>query len=253
MNIDAMGSVASAYQNVVNVHTPEVKQPVNEIKPVDAVSPIGKVNPVSDRVKDTQSQDEIYDRKTIGVSADGDIAQASNKAIEILEEQQRKDNTQDKEIDSLTAYTSQQLETLYARGKISRHDYDMEVERRDIITGKDEAAESVEANEAKANETTDKAVSDAIENVSIPVKQTADKTVNEQSEETGTKTTAGADDDNRRQVISEEIENDKEFINEMGRINEAEENITLKAEGLQEALESGRIDIMAQIFAGKAE
>lgn len=63
----------------------------------------------------------------------------------------------EEEIDSLTGYTSNELETLYAQGKISRYDYDQEVARRAELSEQDKPEAQAEKTEGAAAEKKDEA------------------------------------------------------------------------------------------------
>lgn len=57
----------------------------------------------------------------------------TNPVLEAAKEDAKKARNEE-QIDSLTGYTSSQLDSLYAQGKISRIDYDQEISRRDELT-----------------------------------------------------------------------------------------------------------------------
>lgn len=73
-----------------------------------------------------------------------------NPVLEAAIEDAKKDQ-REKQIDSLTGYTTNQLDSLYAQGKISRYDYDREVARRDELT-QDKKPSALEEERAAAAE-----------------------------------------------------------------------------------------------------
>lgn len=74
-------------------------------------------------------------KQSMAALSDGLVMQKSNVAeVTTTLKEPAKTEAEEKEIDSLTGYTSSQLDSLYAQGKISRIDYDQEISRRDELT-----------------------------------------------------------------------------------------------------------------------
>ena len=136
----------------------------------------------------------------------------SNPVLEAAEKDAKKAENED-EIDSLTGYTSNQLENLYAQGKISRYDYDREISRRDELTKTENTSDS---EEEKVTETEDEA------------------------------------EDKTSELIKQQIEGNNTFNKEMsGLVNTAiNENQTINA--LNIGKENDRLDIVNQILNGNS-
>lgn len=74
-------------------------------------------------------------KQSMAALSDGLVMQKSNVAeVTTTLKGPDKEETEEEQIDSLTGYTSSQLDSLYAQGKISRIDYDQEISRRDELT-----------------------------------------------------------------------------------------------------------------------
>lgn len=136
----------------------------------------------------------------------------SNPVSEAAEKDAKKAENEE-EIDSLTGYTSNQLENLYAQGKISRYDYDREISRRDELTKTEDTQDSEE------------------------------EKVTENDAEEGDKTS---------ELIKQQIEGNNTFNKEMsGLVNTAiNENQTIDA--LNIGKENDRLDIVNQILNGNS-
>lgn len=136
----------------------------------------------------------------------------SNPVLEAAEKDAKKAENEE-EIDSLTGYTSNQLENLYAQGKISRYDYDREISRRDELTKTEDTQDSEE------------------------------EKVTENDAEEGDKTS---------ELIKQQIEGNNTFNKEMsGLVNTAiNENQTIDA--LNIGKENDRLDIVNQILNGNS-
>lgn len=136
----------------------------------------------------------------------------SNPVLEAGEKDAKKAENEE-EIDSLTGYTSNQLENLYAQGKISRYDYDREISRRDELTKTEDTQDSEE------------------------------EKVTENDAEEGDKTS---------ELIKQQIEGNNTFNKEMsGLVNTAiNENQTIDA--LNIGKENDRLDIVNQILNGNS-
>lgn len=135
-----------------------------------------------------------------------------NPVLEAAERDAKKAENEE-EIDSLTGYTSNQLENLYAQGKISRYDYDREISRRDELTKTEDTQDS---EEEKVTETEDEA------------------------------------EDKTSELIKQQIEGNNTFNKEMsGLVNTAiNENQTIDA--LNIGKENDRLDIVNQILNGNS-
>ncbi len=214
--------------------------------------------------RDKEMKEAVYG-EVIGVSENGDIATAKEESVKALEdgmvfkkgpdntenvpkpvdedrnEEQPQDirtdegkdkglediklNTREEEITSLTGYTEDQLQTLYTQGKIDKIKYDQEIERRKELMQEDD----------------EKAVQDnKEEQKNIDTIKTAEQDEDKDEED--------STEDNSK--IKDEIEKNEQAIATLGRVyaNEADEQ--LRAQAVEEALKSGRMDIVEDIFNG---
>lgn len=140
-------------------------------------------------------------------------------------QKQNLNEDKDKEITSLTGYTDDQLQTLYTQGKIDKIKYDQEIERRKELMQEDDE-KAVQQTEEEQKDT------DAVK----AAEQNRGNEEDEKKEETSR--------------IQDEIERNEQAAETLGRVyaNEADEQ--LRAQAVQEALASGRMDIVADIFNG---
>ena len=213
---------------------------------------------------DKEMKEAVYG-EVIGVSENGDIATAREESVKALEdgmvfkkgpdntenvpkpadedrnEQQLQDiktdeskdkglediklNTREEEITSLTGYTKDQLQTLYTQGKIDKIKYDQEIERRKELMQEDDEKAVQENKEEQKN---------------IDTLKTAEQDEDKDEE----------DNTEDRSKIQDEIERNEKAVETLGRVyaNEADEQ--LRAQAVEEALRSGRMDIVEDIFNG---
>lgn len=192
-----------------------------------------------DKVEAEKVASEVYG-DVLSKSADGDVTTAAKQSLNALSdglvmpkdntpeitttlkqpvetknkiEQQAQDKADEEEIDSLTGYTSNELETLYAKGAISKYDYDQEISRRAELTQEDKR--TAEAEKPKVEEKKD---------------------------------TTDQDDEKESARIQQVIEGNNTFTKNMAQINETAANDDLKTQTLNTAKENGRLDIMNQIL-----
>lgn len=122
--------------------------------------------------------------------------------------------------------SASQIQTLFEKGKISKNAYDREVERREQLTGEN------------AYETPDS------------VKKMREKEIPNVEREVKKEMAPDAEQSREKQI--EEIHGKQEknamFSEKMGALAEKEENVSIKGEALEKALENDRADIVAQIF-----
>lgn len=221
----------------------------------EAVQATGIVTQQGEQVTTDNGADE--DAELIGISADGDTAKASAEAISNLKEgfvfnktenkAVNTDESSEDNIGSLNGFSSNQLETMYRQGRISRHDYDMEIDRRDRITEKD----SVKTEADK------KAVKEATVATDSPVKGSddAENAVKEDKiqSKTGNDTVdSSTQSESAKTLITEETEQYDEFLADMNSLAGQKEDISLREQNMQAAMENDRMDIMSQIYNGDA-
>lgn len=210
---------------------------------------------------------EIQDgTKVIGTSADGDVAKASEEALEGLKDgivlprnpettaiaDEKAEDEETQEISgSLTGLTSAELSRLQSTGEITKNEYDREIERReDIRSSVDSTDESVEAiairdgvNPAVTGQDNDITVANSAGTSAVDSQKNVGAIENDDDKEAEDKAAEA-----RKEIISEQIENNNEFAKRMNNLASEEENITLQVTGMQQAVANGREDIVSQIF-----
>ena len=158
-------------------------------------------------------QKEIYG-DLIGVSRNGDTATAKEESVKALEDGMVFKKSEDEKIDSLTGYTTDQLDELYNEGKIDKIKYDREIKRREELTGKED-----------------------------------DSKVEEDKEDVPGRVTDEKDEDDSEDT-KKTIQSNEEAIQNMGRVFAREEDEQMRAQAVEEALKNGRMEIMDDIFNG---
>ena len=212
--------------------------------------------------RDKEIKEAVYG-EVIGVSENGDVATAKEESVKALEDgmvfkktpdntentpkaadenkeqlqniktDDNKDkglediklNTREEEITSLTAYTDDQLQTLYTQGKIDKIKYDQEIERRKELMQEDDEKAVQETKDEQKNIDTIKTA-----------QQDEDKDEEDKTED--------------KSKIKEEIEKNEKAIETLGRVYANESDEQLRAQAVEEALKSGRMDIVEDIFNG---
>ena len=158
-------------------------------------------------------QKEIYG-DLIGVSGNGDTATAKEESVKALEDGMVFKKSEDEKIDSLTGYTTDQLDELYNEGKIDKIKYDREIKRREELNGKED-----------------------------------DSKVEEDKEDVPGRVTDEKDEDDSEDT-KKTIQSNEEAIQTMGRVFAREEDEQMRAQAVEEALKNGRMEIMDDIFNG---
>ena len=217
------------------------------------------------------------DSVAVARSSDGDTARASRTALENLSEgmvfrkaekneavqseaaqkgtarneaavneagQAGDDKKAERPITSMTGYTDSQVDQLYRQGRISRQDYDKEMDRREQI---DEAAGLKEdtnpvvdtAREASAKEVVEKQTEE------IQSEKTQENKKTESDAESATEEKVA---ERKKQIITEEMENDKEFIDTMGQMVAKEQDFSLRADAVMDSIAAGRGELMQQVM-----
>ena len=224
------------------------------------------VSPVQEKTEPPlKKADKDEGLETIGRSSDGDIAEASKAGIESAG-----DGMVVKK--SLIGYSESELERLYLQGKIDSNSYEREIERREEIRGeKDEAADEVVWNEKEDKKTNNEAAKKIEEDRENSLRETiqrdekiekAEVEINKQridDQRLEVTQTRAKEDENRanavegtgearKQIITEEMENDREFIQRMNVLAGAERDSEIKSEALDQAAENGRLKIMEQVI-----
>lgn len=172
--------------------------------------------------------------------------------------------------DSLIGYSKSELERLYLQGEINSNQLNRELERREEVRGeKKEAAQDVKEDE-KVEKKTNEEIAGAMEtNREEGVRNAADR----QAEVTGADKAAGEkqvqnvqeerraeetrerdagttenSDETRKQIITEELADDKQFAERMTVLAGAERNDEIVSEALDTAVENDRLKIMEQVL-----
>lgn len=128
---------------------------------------------------------------------------------EKLAEETRAEEDSEEEIGSLTGYTSNELETLYAQGKISRYDYDQEVARRAELSEQDKPETQAE--------------------------KTEDTAAEEKNEE-------------QANIIKQQIEGNQAFNKEMSELTNTAINTDMSVDALNIARQNDRVELIGQIL-----
>lgn len=203
------------------------------------------------------------DSKTLARSADGDTTRASRASLESLKDgmvfkktdQAAKGEAPDEQekgdrpITSMTGYTDTQVESLYRRGEISRQDYEKEMDRREKI---DEASGLAEEKNPVIDSAKEASAKEVLEEQTEKLEE--EKKENLQADETApgrpdrTDRAGGEQEEQRKQLITEEIENNREFINTMGEMSAQKQDFSLRADAVMDAQAAGREELMQQVM-----
>ncbi len=226
-------------------------------------------------------------RETIAISNDGDVAKASKAALENISEglvfkktpePEKAAETNDavKSTDaskeSLIAYSKDELERLYLQGDINRNQLDKELERREEIRGeKKDAADAIKQDEQDEKDTNNeiaKAMEDNRENGVRQVTAQNEEVIKSQKEAAEKQADAvqekrqderadaaekesavsAADNESRKQIITEEMDRDDRFVQEMTVLSGAERDTEIRSEAFETAVENDRLKLMEQVF-----
>lgn len=198
------------------------------------------------------SETEAVDDGLVEINQDGDTLKASGDALNSLKDGivlNKSDNEAlssavkengakaDDKVGSLVAFSVNQLETMYLKGQISKYDYDKEIERRDEIAEKSNAARETEEKDDAINE----------EKERVALNKEAGKPEKTEA------STDNKEDDERKSIINEELERSNAFVSEMSDLNLEKENIELKAQNRQEVIDNNREELMDQIYNADPE
>lgn len=165
-----------------------------------------------------------------------------NKSEEVAKEEVAKETVkEDEQIKDLTGYSSNQVETLYREGKVSRNDYEEKMEKLE------------ELKEAATSDDKEKAAEKAREIVEKSAPAESTKTNNENSVKTADKKASEESSDKNKEQIKENIENNKNQVQQLGKVLEDEEETANKAEAYTKAMENDRVDIIDPLFNENAK
>lgn len=154
-----MSGINTYYENDINRVDKANKRPAPE--QAEKTEKIEKTEKAPEKV-----ESEVYGN-VLSKSADGDVTTAKKQSLNALSDGMvlPKDNTpevsttlketaqkEEEEIDSLTGYTANELDNLYAKGKISKYDYDQEMARRAELTQEEKREEMNEPEEEKESQ-----------------------------------------------------------------------------------------------------
>ncbi len=173
---------------------------------------------------------------------------------------------------SLIAYSKDELERLYLQGDINSNQLDKELERREEIRGeKKDAADAIKQDEQDEKDTNNeiaKAMEDNRENGVRQVTEQNEEVIKSQKEAAEKQADAvqekrqderadaaekesavsAADNENRKQIITEEMDRDDRFVQEMTVLSGAERDAEIKSEAFETAVENDRLKLMEQVF-----
>ena len=210
-------------------------------------------------------------------------AQKEEKAP-VEKAQEAEEKKEKKETSELEIATDDQLDAMFEQGKISKIKYDEENERREIIRGEDDKEEKksflIEENEdeQKKEETADvkkeikaedkkfadvkaqdekvsknKSDNKAIirdETDKLEAEKETSKAKDTKAEESRKENREGNTPDSSKRTfdIEEEVKDDKAFAEEMGKMVAKENDEKIRSDAMEEAVKSGRDELMTQIF-----
>ncbi len=215
--------------------------------------------------EDTAHPDE--DSVVLGRNMDGDTSRASRTGLENLKEgivikkdpaqeaaaqKEAKDEEEksSEKVSSMLGFTDTQVEELYYQGKISKNDYQTEIDRRDRIDKEaglkeeekedDEKNPVIEASKEEEKKVSEEKAAKAKDESTAP----ADSMGNKDDKD---KKVSGEDDD-RKKLISDEMERDNAFAKEMGQINQRQQDFSLRADAITEGIANDRAEKVIDIL-----
>lgn len=242
----------NGYNPVSNANSDKITEEKAAQKAADAAKSEAAAAAKSEAAADAKTASEVYG-DVLSVSDDGDVATATKQSMRALSDGivMPKEKAEE-EIDSLTGFTASQLDTLYSQGKISKYDYDREVERRDdlkeqsgIDTVKADATSKTTATDAatdatgKTNATNATGKTNATGNTSAAEKP--DTRENAQKPDTRESAQKAA-------IIEQEIDSNNAISKQMAGLSEVAANNEMTFDAINTAKENGRIDLMNQIL-----
>ena len=217
-------------------------------------------------LEDTAHPD--IDSVLVGRNADGDTTKASRIGLENLKDGIviRKDPAQEtaslkkeeekaqEKVGSMMVFTDTQVEELYYQGRISRNDYETELKRRERLD-EEAGVKTEEKEDDKKNpvieaskEEEKKEAKKASEEKATQAKQTAVAPKDSMgNKDEGDKKAAGIDE-NRKKLISDEIEKDNAFAKEMGQINQRQQDFSLRADAITDGMANDRTDMVIDVL-----
>lgn len=241
---------------------------ISQIGSTNYIYQANNANIESVRPKDVNKEENTEllkeDASLIGTSEDGDTAKASKKGLENVSEgivinksaekagaaaeTAAKVETDDKkkEVDSLTSYSGDQLETLYEQGRITKNELDRELERRERLKGEDDEKLDEKAadkdikkedeNKALTNEAGAKIAQNAVDAVKGEDKLGVNPADDEKAAE-------------RKQIITEEIEDSNKLNETVGALMNEEQMVTQAGSMIETARDNNRGEIIEQVLS----
>lgn len=184
---------------------------------------------------ETPVQQSFTGEKSVSEEA---IADAAEKVIstESISSEAIKEANQDKEmITDLTGFTSNQVETLYREGRVSKNDYDQKMEEIAELT------ETIENNQ------------EAVEEVSEQVNQVNIQSTEKANTDSENKNVEEEKTNKAKEEIQNTIENNRAQSEKFGEMLKTEEEEAVKTEAYDIASENNREEIIDPLFNEEAK
>jgi len=159
-----------------------------------------------------------------------------------------KEERENKPSKPMTGYTDTQIEQMLDQGRISRQDYDQEMDRRERIAEESGMAEAAEEKENPVIKEAKEASAEKVQNEIGSKKEESKAQETKASLKEAEKTEEENAGENRKQLITEEMENDKEFASRMSEINTMQQDFSLKADGIANAIANDREELFQNVM-----
>lgn len=180
-----------------------------------------------------QGKNLAQDKKTVYASDDGKVV--SKARDDVKKDTEKKAEEQ---VTNLTGYTSNQVESLYRQGRISRDKYQQKMDKiEELRESAGIKADDKEKVQAKANE------SKISENRNINndnLKRSDNKIQNDSKDEKKA--------DKAKEDTKQTIESNKKQSETFGKILQNEEKVQNEEKAYEKAIENGRLELVKPIF-----
>lgn len=274
--IDAVGSVSALNQRIINVKETEkdnkVLVPAQEEKKLQREDVIATSSD-GDTVQAKKSAIEASKEGVFFTKNAKETEQTGVKrAVTDIKSTRKEEEKADREIKSgqkkddtintnLSGYTNDQVEQLYNQGKINYSDYNKELDRREKV--KEQTNRIEEKDENKKVIAEDKAETQDLRSDATKQYTDTQKEIVRDDEQRVTENKASKDvkenfdtvedkdsknNSIQNDAMSKEIEDNKDFIDTMSNLSGIKAQDKLESDAYKAAVESGRSDIVKQIF-----
>ena len=234
----------------MNINVSKDLNSVFSIKNVNEnVSDIEKQNAtpktIESKKEESDSVKEAVYGNVIGVSANGDVASAKEESMKALDDGMV---FKKEEVSSLVGYTENQLQEMYQKGEIDKYKYDREVERRAQIR-KEEPKQNPVLEQMK--ETTDEK---AQEKSVFADNKTDDKKAAQIAKEDESKEESKDDESSVTKTVTDDAKkadeaSSKDIAKDMAKLVSDQQEQTMKANAVKDAIANDRADLIADVFA----